>query len=147
MLQRQRYLLHGGPPPDGCQDSNQLCFTGVNGMAIGGSHHLEIQLTGQTQQSFIQSTVHVRSHRLQLDKKEFPAKNLHIFGSIRFCPLLVFFEEPSRDFSPMATAHNYEPLVVLIKLIRRYARFLLPALGVGFSDKLKKILVAFAIPG
>ncbi len=47
----------------------------------------------------------------------------------------------------MATAQDYEPLVVLVELIRRYAWFLLPALGVGFGDKLKQILVAFAIPG
>jgi hypothetical protein len=116
-------------------------------MAIGGSHHSEIQLTGQTQESFIQNTVHVRSHRLQLDKKEFPAKNLHIFGSFRVCPLLVFFEEPSGDFSPMATAQDDQPLVVLVELIRSYAWFLLPALGVGFGDELKQILVAFSIPG
>jgi hypothetical protein len=116
-------------------------------MAIGGSHHVEIQLTSQAHKSFVQNTVQVRSRRLQLDKKEFPAKNLHIFGSFRFCPLPVFFEEPSGNFSAMATAQDYEPLVVLVELIRRYAWFLLPALGVGFSDKLKQILVAFAIPG
>jgi hypothetical protein len=116
-------------------------------MAIGGSHHLEIQLTGQAQKSFVQNTVHVRSRRLQLDKKEFPAKNLQIFDSFRFCPLLVFFEEPSGNFSPLATAQDYEPLVVLVELIRSYAWFLLPALGVGFGDELKQILVAFSISG
>jgi hypothetical protein len=116
-------------------------------MAIGGSHHFKIQLTGQAQKSFVQNTVHVRSRRLQLDKKEFPAKNLQIFDSFRFCPLLVFLEEPSGNFSPLATAQDYEPLVVLVELIRSYAWFLLPALGVGFGDELEQILVAFPISG
>jgi hypothetical protein len=116
-------------------------------MAIGCGHHLEIQLTGQTQESFIQNPVHVRSHRLQLDKKTFPANNLHIFGSFRSCPLLVFFEKPSGDFSPMATAQDDQSLVVMVELIRGYAGFLLPALGMGIGDELKQILVAFSIPG
>jgi hypothetical protein len=61
--------------------------------------------------------------------------------------LIFFFEEPNRDFSPMATAQEDQPLMVLVELIRSYARFLLPALGVGFGNELKQILIAFAIPG